>query len=164
MQDLFDQYLQYGYWKVRVIQKHRIPASWRHLIPGVFLLILFVLLAASALSALAAVFWPSSSVASQWPIWLLGGAIGLYGMCGLAASICTAVRTELKLFPVLPLVFACYHFGYGLGFLTGILDFCILRKHARDSFTRLTRKNPKNKLSSDEVLSRPTQSALRPDR
>src|SRR5207302_11486915 len=27
---LFRQYLQYGYWKVRVIQKHRRPASPRH--------------------------------------------------------------------------------------------------------------------------------------
>ena len=28
--------MQYGYWKVRVIQKHKIPASVRHLVPGWF--------------------------------------------------------------------------------------------------------------------------------
>src|SRR5712671_5833877 len=33
---LFRQYRQYGYWKVRVIQKHRMPASWRHLVPASF--------------------------------------------------------------------------------------------------------------------------------
>ena len=33
--DLFRQQMQYGYWKVRVIQKHRMPASVRHLVPGV---------------------------------------------------------------------------------------------------------------------------------
>ena len=38
---LFKQYMQYGYWKVRVIQKHRIPASWRHLIPGFFVFFVF---------------------------------------------------------------------------------------------------------------------------
>src|SRR5262249_25260654 len=35
---LFQQYRQYGYWKVRVIQKHRRPASPRHLVPVLFLL------------------------------------------------------------------------------------------------------------------------------
>lgn len=33
---LFWQYRQYGYWKVRVIQKHRTPASLRQLVPGGF--------------------------------------------------------------------------------------------------------------------------------
>jgi succinoglycan biosynthesis protein ExoA len=31
---LFRQYKQYDYWKVRVIQKHKIPGSVRHLVPG----------------------------------------------------------------------------------------------------------------------------------
>ncbi len=35
---LFQQYSQYGYWKVRVIRKHRLPASPRHLVPGAFVL------------------------------------------------------------------------------------------------------------------------------
>src|SRR5436190_10646704 len=33
---LFRQYMQYGYWKALVIRKHRIPASFRHLVPGLF--------------------------------------------------------------------------------------------------------------------------------
>src|SRR5262249_37522272 len=36
LRTLFLQYMQYGYWKVRVIQKHKIPASTRHLMPGGF--------------------------------------------------------------------------------------------------------------------------------
>src|SRR5262249_3984141 len=40
---LFQQYAQYGYWKVRVMQKHKLPASMRHLVPGCFMLSLFVL-------------------------------------------------------------------------------------------------------------------------
>src|SRR5262249_47183273 len=31
---LFCQQAQYGYWKVRVIQKHKLPASWRHVVPA----------------------------------------------------------------------------------------------------------------------------------
>jgi succinoglycan biosynthesis protein ExoA len=45
---LFKQYMQYGYWKVRVIQKHKLPASWRHLVPGAFVLALLVLILLSA--------------------------------------------------------------------------------------------------------------------
>src|SRR5262249_44122863 len=41
---LFLQYAQYGYWKVRVIQKHKIPASIRHVVPGGFLAISGLLL------------------------------------------------------------------------------------------------------------------------
>ena len=37
---LWRQYYQYGFWKVRVIQKHRRPASIRHLIPLMFVLFL----------------------------------------------------------------------------------------------------------------------------
>jgi hypothetical protein len=40
---------------------------------------------------------------------------------------------------VLPAVFGCYHFGYGIGFLRGILDFVILHRGASVSFTKLTR-------------------------
>ena len=47
---LFKQYLQYGYWKVRVIQKHKLPASIRHLVPGAFLLTLAVFLLLSVFS------------------------------------------------------------------------------------------------------------------
>ena len=40
---LFQQQRQYGYWKVRVIQKHKIPASIRHLVPAAFVLSLVIL-------------------------------------------------------------------------------------------------------------------------
>ena len=47
LRDLFRQYLQYGYWKVRVIQKHRRPAAIRHLAPA-GLVISLALLTATA--------------------------------------------------------------------------------------------------------------------
>ena len=49
LRDLLRQYMQYGYWKVRVIQKHRVPASWRHLVPPVFVATLALLALASLL-------------------------------------------------------------------------------------------------------------------
>jgi glycosyltransferase involved in cell wall biosynthesis len=122
---LFKQYAQYGYWKVRVIQKHKLPASWRHLVPGGFL----VTLALSALCSL--LFTPA-----RWLFLLL---VGVYTLCVLVASVVTAAKTEWKLLPALPLVFVCYHFGYGFGFLRGIWDFVIRQAKAQSGFSQLTR-------------------------
>ena len=122
---LFRQYAQYGYWKVRVIQKHRMPASPRHLVPAGFILLLASLSMASAWSAIAA-----------------ASAIGLtlvYLLANLLASADTARRSEWKLWPLMPFVFACYHFGYGWGFLHGVWDFSILRRRPSRAYTALTR-------------------------
>src|SRR5262245_29478893 len=122
------QYLQYGYWKVRVIQKHRMPASWRHLAPGSFVFFLTVL------PFLAPLF-----LGALW-IWL--GLAGLYVAANLLVSAATAVRHgPLYLLYYLPPVFACYHFGYGIGFLCGIVDFVILHRQPAPAFTGLTRSS-----------------------
>jgi glycosyltransferase involved in cell wall biosynthesis len=149
---LFKQYMQYGYWKVRVIQKHKLPASWRHLVPGAFVLALMLLFLLSTLSFLRSHMGPPTT--DHGPLttglcllspFLLGFLLALYGSCVLGAALVTAAKTEWKLLPVLPPVFACYHFGYGLGFLRGILDFALLRKGAANSFIGLTR-TPEAKL------------------
>src|ERR1043166_4540670 len=59
---LFRQYMQYGYWKVRVIEKHKLPASPRHLVPGAFVLTLMLLSLTSVLCHLSSVFGAPSSV------------------------------------------------------------------------------------------------------
>jgi succinoglycan biosynthesis protein ExoA len=141
---LFKQYLQYGYWKVRVIQKHKLPASWRHLVPGGFL----VTLALFALGSL--LFTPAR--------WLFLSLVGVYALCVLVASVVTVAKTEWKLLPVLPLVFGCYHFGYGFGFLRGILDFVILRRGASVSFTKLTRASSETKAAPATPMSTPKTS------
>jgi glycosyltransferase involved in cell wall biosynthesis len=125
---VFRQYSQYGYWKVRVIQKHRIPASFRHLVPGAFV-------AAVGLGAFLAPWLPPV----RWA-WL--GLLGLYFSCSLIASAWTARREGWALFPALPLVIGAYHFGYGWGFLQGLKDFLLRRGRERRSvarFERLTR-------------------------
>jgi succinoglycan biosynthesis protein ExoA len=122
---LLRQYAQYGYWKVRVIQKHRMPASPRHLVPAVFILLL-----------------ASLSIASFWSPIGAAGAIALtlaYLLANLLASAQTARRSESKLWPLIPFVFACYHFGYGWGFLHGVWDFSILGRRPRRAYTALTR-------------------------
>jgi succinoglycan biosynthesis protein ExoA len=125
LRSLFRQYMQYGYWKVRVIQKHRIPTSVRHLIPASFVLLLSVL-------PLVSLVWPP--VVRGWLVLL-----GMYSVCSISASLLIAVRKEWKLLPILPLVFACYHLAYGYGFLRGLWDFVILRRGAHHTYTALTR-------------------------
>jgi succinoglycan biosynthesis protein ExoA len=122
---LFIQYMQYGYWKVRILQKHKIPASLRHLVPGSFVFCLIVL--------------PLLAVFSTIPLWIWLSMIGLYVCCNLIASLVTSARKRWTYLPILPLVFACYHVGYGIGFIKGVIDFVILRRVPSNSFTKLTR-------------------------
>lgn len=122
---LFRQYEQYGYWKVRVIQKHHIPASPRHVVPALFVA------SVGALALLA----PFSLVAA------VAGAcvVGVYGIAVSLASLVSAKRRGWDLLPILPPAFACVHFGYGSGFLRGIVDFILLRRGPQKKYGELTR-------------------------
>jgi glycosyltransferase involved in cell wall biosynthesis len=123
---LFRQYMQYGYWKVRVIQKHARPASFRHLIPGLAVASLAVLTSAAP-------FWQPALAA-----WVC--LVGLYTLAASAASVLTARRSGWSLLPILLVVFWCYHFGYGAGFLCGLWDFVLRRKRTAPAvFSSLTR-------------------------
>ncbi len=125
LRSLWQQYAQYGYWKVRVIQKHCLPASVRHLVPAAFVFAVLTL-------PIAALFWPWA-----WWIW---GALGMLYIAGnLIASVEIASRRGLTLLLVLPAVVACYHFAYGYGFLRGIWDFIILRRTPMGAMSTLTR-------------------------
>lgn len=122
---LFRQYMQYGYWKVRVMQKHKLPASIRHLVPGFFVLALLML----------------SLVGLRWPLaaWGWLGLLGIYIVSNLVASMFTAARHGWRLFLLLPLVFACYHFAYGYGFLRGLWDFVLWRRDPDKTYSEITR-------------------------
>jgi GT2 family glycosyltransferase len=122
---LFQQYRQYGYWKVRVMQKHKLPASIRHVVPGGFV---FALLTLPGLG----LWW-----APAWWGWL--GLVGIYSAGNVLASALTAARWGWHLLPRLPLVFVCYHLSYGLGFLRGVWDFVICGRRPAASYARLTR-------------------------
>jgi glycosyltransferase involved in cell wall biosynthesis len=137
LSDLFRQYRQYGYWKVRVVQKHPRPASLRHLVPGGFVLSVI------ALPLLAVVYVP------LFFVWV--ALVGLYLLCNAVASTLASKRHGWKHLLFLPLVFACYHFGYGLGFLRGILDFVVLRRAPSDSLTSITRSSARTRAAREVV-------------
>jgi succinoglycan biosynthesis protein ExoA len=114
---LFKQYFQYGYWKVRVIQKHDRPASLRHLVPVVFVLGL-------ALGWLPGLLYPPLGA-------LYVGLTITYGMLCVAFSIKTASNAGWNILPILPVVFFIYHVSYGAGFAAGLINFHALRRVPR---------------------------------
>jgi glycosyltransferase involved in cell wall biosynthesis len=129
---LFKQYMQYGYWKIRILRKHRLPASPRHLVPGLFVLMM------ATLSML--------SVQSAFAGFTLIALTAVYSMCLIGASLKTAAEHGWNLLPVLPAVFACCHFAYGYGSLRGVWDFLILRREAHAKYKTLSR------ISADDAI------------
>lgn len=123
---LWRQYQQYGYWKVKVLQKHKIPASFRQLVPGIFVFSLAVLPLLS--------FW-NSACALVW-----AALVVLYACGNLTAALVLAARHGWELLPILPAVFASYHFSYGVGFLRGIWDFALLGRAADPAYAKLNRR------------------------
>ena len=111
MKKLFKQYFQYGFWKVRVLQKHPRQMSLRQFIPPAFVASLFGSIVFGLISGLG------------W--WILAGIIGCYLTVNLVASvrILLSNRPFQFQFILLPAVFASLHLSYGLGFLIGFVKF-----------------------------------------
>jgi succinoglycan biosynthesis protein ExoA len=106
---LWRQYFQYGYWKVRVMQKHPRQMRPRHVGPSLFVAALLVSLLIAPFSALGG--------------WAFCLAAGSYVIANLGASVLTAGRNDWRLLPLLPMTFALLHVSYGLGFLVGLVKF-----------------------------------------
>jgi succinoglycan biosynthesis protein ExoA len=133
---LFRQYFQYGFWKVAVIRKHRIPGSWRHMVPVAFVLGNAFLLAGTILAALL-----KDAPRLIWFESLLLLATSLYLSAALVASF-FASKQDRVILPLLPAAFATYHVSYGVGFLMGMMRFFSNRAPAvqgESSFTRISR-------------------------
>lgn len=109
------QYFQYGFWKVAVIRKHRLPASIRHLIPVSFVLVQVLLGGVLIVELASGLNQLHNAAATAW-----ASLVGVYGIATIAASFVTAQRNDWRLFPFLPVIFATYHLSYGIGFLTGL--------------------------------------------
>ncbi|MGQ9919420.1 MAG: glycosyltransferase family 2 protein, partial [Bryobacteraceae bacterium] len=114
---LFWQYFQYGFWKVAVIRKHGLPAKLRHVVPGLFVLVLAALGAGWAVAA------AMRRPAAGWFGALLATLAGLYGLVAVAAAVAAARRARWELLPGILAAIPCLHFGYGLGFLAGLWHF-----------------------------------------
>lgn len=106
---LFRQYSQYGYWKVRVMQKHPAQMRPRHFAPVALVLTLLGI----AVSA------PFSHLARR----ALASLIAAYVFADVTTSGAIALRAKPGGARWLPVVFPLLHFGYGSGFLWGLVSF-----------------------------------------
>ena len=121
------QYAQYGYWKVATLKKHGRPASARQLVPAAFLMALTFLTVAAFFSA-----WALAGLALLLAAYTAGSLATAAGLCHKSK--------RWSLLPLLPAVFACFHFGFGYGYLRGILRFFVRgRSTGAAEFSRLTR-------------------------
>lgn len=116
IRSLFLQHFQYGFWKVLVIRKHKLPASWRHLVPGTFVLGNALLLLVTMAAALA--HSPSLAAAAAWTE---AGVLSAYAGSSLIAAALGAHKYGWRTMPFLPALFLVYHVAYGCGFLAGVV-------------------------------------------
>ncbi len=111
LQKLWKQYYQYGVWRIRTIQK-RGSASFRYLIPMVFVLAVIMATGAAVVSPM---------------LRPLSAGFGLLYLAGLlVGAVMVSRKTGLAGFLLSPLIFAILHFSYGIGSLFGILWFTVL--------------------------------------
>jgi len=106
LRDLWQQYFQYGFWKVEMIQLHPKSVRVRQLVPPLFV---FSLVAAGLLSPIHQAFLR---------LFLL--ILASYLLAALLFSLKLAQRQGWRYLPLLPVAFAVMHFGWGLGFLLGL--------------------------------------------
>ena len=110
---LWKQYFQYGFWRIRTLQKHKRPASFRQLVPLFFILSLL-------LPALIGFIWKSF-----WILLVIEAA--LYVLALVVGALDVGRKSGWQYAPLSPVVFAVLHFAYGLGSLWGIVRFSMLR-------------------------------------
>jgi len=125
LRKLWRQYYQYGFWKVRVLQKHPRQMSIRQFAPPLFVLsLVFSISFGSILAYLS----PHSSLFLTPDTWNMIPVVfclipGAYVLANLAASVYTSSRRGWRYLPLLPVVYAILHVSYGLGFLVGLVLF-----------------------------------------
>jgi glycosyltransferase involved in cell wall biosynthesis len=105
LRSLWRQYYQYGYWKVRVMQKHPRQMRARQFAPP-------ALVGGLLGSAVLGLVWR--------PFWgLLGAVAALYLLVNALASLSLSRRHAPRLMIIHPIL----HLSYGLGFLVGLVHF-----------------------------------------
>jgi succinoglycan biosynthesis protein ExoA len=113
LRKLWSQYFQYGFWKMQMLRKHPRSVRVRQLVPPLFVLVLLLSGALSAISSLAA--------------WMFALVMASYVSLSLAFSFSIAARKGWRYLPILPVIFACLHLSWGLGFLYSLAQLTVQR-------------------------------------
>lgn len=113
---LFKQYYQYGFWKVRLIQKHKRPPAVRHLIPVMFV-------SGIILGCLVSIF---SELLRGMFLSVLALYVVLAGVYAFKAC-----NKKYSYIPRIMICFLILHSSYGLGFLEGLYTFYLTKNYDR---------------------------------
>ena len=117
LRKLWKQHYQYGYFKPLVAQKAGGIFTWRQTIPSIFVSSLFV----TGLFS----FFIRYSLCGFFLI--LGSYIGV----NLLFSLILSIRKDFRLLPLIAISFATLHMSYGVGYMKGIFDFVISKRHLK---------------------------------
>lgn len=120
---LYKQYYQYGYWKVYVNKKVGTITSIRQLAPS-------ILITAIILGFFLALLHPLLTF-----LYLIGIMAYLFGAVYFAFS---KSKNIVEIGSII-YTFFILHFGYGFGYLKGILDFILIGKNPSQKNTKLSR-------------------------
>jgi len=120
---LYKQYYQYGYWKVYVNKKVGSITSLRQLAPSILISAIIIGLFLTLLHPLLGILYS------------IGLTLYLLGAIYFSAT----KSTNFIEFVSIIYTFFILHFGYGFGYLKGILDFIILGKKPTSKNTELSR-------------------------
>jgi glycosyltransferase involved in cell wall biosynthesis len=115
LKKLWKQHFQYGYFKPLVVQKVGSLMTWRQAIPSLFVgsLILTGIL----------------SFFIQYAWWCFLFILGCYAAVNLFFSFLLSAKEDFRLFPFLVASFSILHVSYGIGYIKGIFDFIVAKKH-----------------------------------
>ncbi|WP_446897560.1 glycosyltransferase family 2 protein [Clostridium sp. LBM24168] len=112
LKKLWKQYYQYGFWKVRVMQKHGGVASIRHIVPAAFVV-------TNILGIILSLFY-------KWILYLWILEIILYLMGDVIFSL-KLIKNNKRIWKYIFFIFPILHISYGLGFISGIFNFYIVK-------------------------------------
>jgi succinoglycan biosynthesis protein ExoA len=105
---LFRQYFGYGFWRVAVLRKHRLPASVRQLVPPIFISLMLTV----------------AFVGLLLPAWwrLTAGALPLlYIVTLLVVGITQRGKSGWRVAVLFPVAAAIMHMAYAAGFVRGLI-------------------------------------------
>lgn len=117
LKKLWMMFFQYGYFKPLVAQKVSGVLTWRQLIPALFVGSL--------------IFTGILSFFGKRFLWLFLFVVALYVVANTVFSFSVSLKKGLKLLPFVAISFATLHLSYGIGYLKGIIDFVILKRHLK---------------------------------
>ena len=115
---LWKMYFQYGYFKPLVAKKVGGVLTWRQIIPSLFISSLILALLLSSFS--------------KFFLWMFLFIFGLYTTVNFSISLIISIKKkDLRLLPFLIASFITLHFSYGFGYIKGIWDFIVFKKHLK---------------------------------